>query len=147
MAPAATVTQTTQAHPHKKQRPPGILTGINSSTSSPSPSLAAKRLPPSNSHGSGSATSNGNGLRSANRTRRDGSNQLLGRGQRNNRSTSVAAENPTWMELPYGLCTRPLAPHGQELTIYSERRCVYFEEVQWSSPFIDHSSVPYNLPV
>lgn len=103
MAPVATQTQV-QAHPHKKRAPPpGILTGLNSSTSSPSPSMAAKRLPPTTSHGS--ALTNGNGLRSANRVRRDGSNQLLGRGQRNNshRSTSIAIETPTWMEIPYGL--------------------------------------------
>lgn len=109
MAPsAAAVATQTQAHPHKKRAPPpSVLTGLNSSTSSPSPSIAAKRLPPSNSHGSGFATVNGNGIRTGNRTRRDGSNQLLGRGHRNNsgglRSASMAVENPTWMQVPYGL--------------------------------------------
>lgn len=113
MAPAAVVMQS-QAHPHtqkKRAPPPGILTGLNS-TSSPSPSIASKRLPSSNAHGSNSASINGNGHRSANRVRRDGSNQLLGRGQRNNsgglRSASMAVENPTWMQIPYGLCSGTL---------------------------------------
>jgi len=84
----APVTTTTQALPAKIKRPvpPGIQTnGINSSTSSPSPSLSSAKLPNSAKNPPHSATSNGvgaSGPRSANRLRRDGSTQAFGRGQR-----------------------------------------------------------------
>ncbi|RFU27705.1 hypothetical protein B7463_g8631, partial [Scytalidium lignicola] len=89
MAPSATTVQalTTKV---KRPIPPGIQTnGINSSTSSPSPSMSARGLPsggvkyPPNSAASNASNS---GPRSANRTRRDTPGQLLGRGQR---TTSV----------------------------------------------------------
>lgn len=80
MAPAATATQTVSTK-IKRPIPPGIQTnGLNSSTSSPSPSMSTARLPSANSNGAASAV---NGPRSANRNRRDAPTQLLGRGQRN----------------------------------------------------------------
>jgi|SRR3954468_20759936 transcription factor SPT20 len=94
MAPAASVVQATT----KVKRPMAIQTnGINSSTSSPSPSMSAGRLPSGPKYPPNSATSNGGGnstgVRSANRAR---PGQLLGRGQRNNsaglRSGSVVGE-------------------------------------------------------
>lgn len=100
MAPSAVQSLST-----KVKRPPGIITnGIHSSTSSPSPSMSAGRLPggakyPPNSATSNGAGSNTSGARSANRVRRDGPAQLLGRGQRNGsvgvglRSGSVAGEH------------------------------------------------------
>jgi transcription factor SPT20 len=111
MAPSATAVQS------KIKRPPGIQTsginGINSRTSSPSPSMSAGRLPPGAKYpiNATTTTSNGisNGSRSAkDRTRRDGPPQLLGRGQRNNsvglRSASIAGESTAApiSEQPYG---------------------------------------------
>lgn len=100
MAPSATTVQTLAKT--KRPIPPGIQTnGINSSTSSPSPSMSAGRLPNSASKiPPNSATSNGigsaSGVRSANRARRDAPSQILGRGQRNTsvglRSGSIAGE-------------------------------------------------------
>ncbi|KAI9651383.1 hypothetical protein NHQ30_001425 [Ciborinia camelliae] len=95
MAPAASVAQAT----NKVKRPMSIQTnGINSSTSSPSPSMSAGRLPSGPKHSTNSATSNGGGnsagIRSANRNRQG---HALGRSIRNNsasgvRSGSVAGE-------------------------------------------------------
>ena len=86
----------------KAKRPPGIITnGVHSSTSSPSPSMSASRLPGGSAkYPPTSATSNGvgssSGARSANRIRRDAPGQLLGRGQRTSsvglRSASIAGE-------------------------------------------------------
>lgn len=95
MAPAASVTHAT----HKAKRPMSIQTnGIISSTSSPSPSMSAGRLPSGPKYPSNSATSNGggnnSGIRSANRNR---PGHAVGRGIRNNsastRSGSIAGEN------------------------------------------------------
>jgi len=101
MAPSATVTQSLSSK-IKRPVPPGIKTnGINSSNSSPSPSMSASRLPPAAKYPPNSATSNGvgpsnSGARSANRIRRETPGQSLGRGQRNNsvalRSASIAGE-------------------------------------------------------
>ncbi|KAG0648946.1 SAGA complex subunit spt20 [Hyphodiscus hymeniophilus] len=86
----------------KVKRPPGIITnGIHSSTSSPSPSMSASRLPGGSAkYPPNSATSNGAGsssnARSANRMRRDAPGHLLGRGQRNGsvglRSASIVGD-------------------------------------------------------
>lgn len=109
MAPSATSVQS------KMKRPLGIQTsginGINSRTSSPSPSMSAGRLPPGTKHPINGATNNGiaNGARSAkDRIRRDGPPQLLGRGQRNSsvglRSASIIGESAAApiSEQPYG---------------------------------------------
>lgn len=115
----APVTATAQSVPQKLKRPipPGIQTnGINSSTSSPSPSMSTGRLPNSAKIVPNSATSNGfggalsAGPRSANRLRRDGSTQALGRGQRNASGTGRGAglndeggEVPAAEPTPYGM--------------------------------------------
>ena len=102
MAPSASAT-TTQSLKVKRPTPAHIQTnGINSSTSSPSPSMSSSRLPGVAKYPPSSATSNGigggnSGARSANRSRKEGQAQLLGRGQRNNsvgglRSASIVAE-------------------------------------------------------
>jgi len=114
MAPSATTTQSLSSK-IKRPVPPGIQTnGINSSTSSPSPSMSAGRLPtpakyPPNSAANTGAGSITSGPRSANRQRRDAPPQLLGRGQRNSsvglRSSSIAGDSvaPQSVEpLPYG---------------------------------------------
>ncbi|KAK6607218.1 hypothetical protein H4I95_04867 [Botrytis cinerea] len=94
MAPAASVAQAT----NKVKRPMSIQTnGINSSTSSPSPSMSAGRLPSGSKNFQTPTTANGGGNssggRSANRNR---SGHTLGRGIKNNsagmRSGSVAEE-------------------------------------------------------
>ncbi|KAF7955082.1 uncharacterized protein EAE97_000341 [Botrytis byssoidea] len=94
MAPAASIAQAT----NKVKRPMSIQTnGINSSTSSPSPSMSAGRLPSGSKNSQNSAATNGagnsSGARSANRNR---SGHTLGRGMKNNsagiRSGSVAEE-------------------------------------------------------
>lgn len=102
MAPSTTATQS-QPSKVKRPVPPGIQTnGINSSTSSPSPSMSNSRLPstakyPPNSATSNGAGSNASGARSASRNRRDAPPQLLGRGQRNSsvglRSASLVGES------------------------------------------------------
>ncbi|CAG8956477.1 hypothetical protein HYFRA_00003863 [Hymenoscyphus fraxineus] len=101
MAPSATSTQSLSSKA-KRPIPPGIQTnGIHSSTSSPSPSMSAGRLPNSGKLPN-SATGNGVGAMSAGsraiaRARRDGSAQLLGRGQRNSsaglRSASLMGDS------------------------------------------------------
>ncbi|CZS97336.1 hypothetical protein WAI453_008549 [Rhynchosporium graminicola] len=89
MAPSASATQSQVVNPKvKRPIPPGIQTnGINSSTSSPSPSISNGKLPttaklPPNSATSNGAGSSSSGPRSASRVRRDAPAQLLGRGQR-----------------------------------------------------------------
>lgn len=114
MAPSATTTQSLSSK-IKRPVPPGIQTnGINSSTSSPSPSMSAGRLPSATkypnsvtSNGVGSSTS---GPRSANRIRREPSGPLLGRGQRYNsgglRSASLAGDHGSLQAsepMPYGM--------------------------------------------
>jgi len=102
MAPSASATAT-QSLKIKRPTPAHIQTsGINSSTSSPSPSMSSSRLPGVAKFPPNSATSNGvgggnsAGARSANRSRKEGQAQLLGRGQRNSsgglRSASIVAE-------------------------------------------------------
>jgi transcription factor SPT20 len=103
MAPSATTSQSISTK-IRRPVPHGIQTntnGINSSTSSPSPSMSAGRLPSAAKYAPSSATSNGvgsnsSGARSANRNRREGPGQILGRGQRNSsvglRSASIAGE-------------------------------------------------------
>jgi transcription factor SPT20 len=100
MAPSAAATQS-QSSKIKRPVPPGIQTnGIHSSTSSPSPSMSASRLPsgakPPNSANSNGIGNGNSGVRSANR-RRDAPPQLLGRGQRNSsvglRSASVVGDS------------------------------------------------------
>jgi len=102
MAPSTTAVQSLSAKV-KRPIPPGIQTnGINSSTSSPSPSMSASRLPgsgakyPPNSATSNGVGSRGAGVRATNRTPRDVPGQLLGRGQRNSsvglRSASIAGD-------------------------------------------------------
>ncbi|CZR57002.1 uncharacterized protein PAC_06891 [Phialocephala subalpina] len=105
MAPSATATQSLSAKV-KRPVPPGIQTnGINSSTSSPSPSMSASRLPnggskyPPNSASSNGIGNSSAGVRTASRIRRDAPPQLLGRGQRNSsvglglRSASIVGES------------------------------------------------------
>ncbi|KAH9216979.1 Spt20 family-domain-containing protein [Leptodontidium sp. 2 PMI_412] len=102
MAPSTTATQS-QPSKVKRPVPPGIQTnGINSSTSSPSPSISNSRLPsttklPTNPATSNGAGSNASGARSASRNRRDAPPQLLGRGQRNSsvgmRSASLVGDS------------------------------------------------------
>ncbi|KAL3424662.1 hypothetical protein PVAG01_03943 [Phlyctema vagabunda] len=101
MAPSAAAVQSSSATSTKAKRPipSGIQTnGINSSTSSPSPSMSAGRLPSAskqvnNPNGFGSSAS---AARSVNRLRRDPPGQALGRGQRNSsagmRSASLAGD-------------------------------------------------------
>lgn len=116
MAPSATATQSLSSKV-KRPVPPGIQTnGINSSTSSPSPSMSASRLPSAAKYPSASASSNGigntsSGARSATRIRRDAPAQLLGRGQRNSsaglRSASIVGESAVAQPAepqPYGRC-------------------------------------------
>ncbi|KAL2075702.1 hypothetical protein VTL71DRAFT_645 [Oculimacula yallundae] len=102
MAPSSTATQS-QTTKVKRPIPPGIQTnGINSSNSSPSPSISNSRLPPTTKYPPNSATSNGagssaSGPRSASRIRRDAPPHLLGRGQRNSsaglRSASLIGDS------------------------------------------------------
>lgn len=107
MAPAVSVAQAN----NKAKRPMSIQTnGINSSTSSPSPSMSAGRLPPGHKNPQNSATANGggnsSGARSANRNR---PGHTLGRGTKNNsagmRSGSIAGEfviSQVAQSQPYG---------------------------------------------
>lgn len=157
MAPSATVTQSMSAKV-KRPVPPGIQTnGINSSTSSPSPSMSAGRLPnatPRNT--SGSAASNGvpngsAGPRSASRIRRDTPAQLLGRGQRNSsvglRSASLMGESamiPAGPQ-PYSkLCTwaKEIKPNLSSL----DRR-VYLIQAQRQSAFVDNPPTSKPFPI
>ncbi|TVY21793.1 SAGA complex subunit spt20 [Lachnellula arida] len=112
MAPSATVVQSLSSKA-KRPIPPGIQTnGIHSSTSSPSPSISAGRLPnsgkPPNSAASNGAGNN-SGVRSASRAKRE-PGPLLGRGQRNSsvglRSASIVGDSAapqTAEPLPYVL--------------------------------------------
>jgi hypothetical protein len=145
MAPSATAVQS------KIKRPPGIQTsginGIHSSTSSPSPSMSAGRLPPGAKYPTNGVTSNGvgNGSRSAkDRIRRDGPPQLLGRGQRNNsvglRSASIVGESAAAAisEQPYSEFVR--YPKERKLTsIKSNQTNTFsrsFEDIRLVSSFI-----------
>lgn len=125
MAPSATTTQSMSSK-IKRPVPPGIQTnGINSSTSSPSPSMSASRLPSGSKVAPNSATSNGVGnssaVRSANRARRDAPPQLLGRGQRNGsvglglRSGSIVGDSV----VPQTLTPQPYGPSSIQF-----HRCV-----------------------
>ncbi|RQM07694.1 hypothetical protein DH86_00001712, partial [Scytalidium sp. 3C] len=82
MAPSATTVQSLTAKA-KRPMPPGIQTnGINSSTSSPSPSMPARGLPSGgakNAPNSAVSNASNSASRSVNRQR---PGQLLGRGQR-----------------------------------------------------------------
>ena len=114
MAPSATATQSLSSKIKRPVPVPhGIQTnGINSSTSSPSPSMSTSRLPSGSKVVPNPVTSNGVGnnsaARSANR-RRDAPPQLLGRGQRTSsvglRSGSIVGDPAVAHPLtpqPYG---------------------------------------------
>lgn len=94
MAPAASVAQATS----KAKRPMSIQTnGINSSTSSPSPSMSASKLGSGPKNSQNSITANGVGNNSGTRSAKGNrSGHTVGRGVKNNgagmRSGSVAGE-------------------------------------------------------
>jgi transcription factor SPT20 len=140
MAPSATTTQPVSSK-IKRPVPPGIQTnGINSSASSPSPSMSASRLPSGSKMGPNSATSNGVGNNSAvrppNRTRREAPPQLLGRGQRNGsvglglRSGSIVGDSVVAQTLtpqPYG--TLRIHSHTYGTKFGSEIQRIYPKKV------------------
>ena len=152
MAPSATATQSLSKI--KRPVPPGIQTnGINSSTSSPSPSMSTGRLPSAAKATPHSATTNGNGTsapRSANRNRRDGSSQLLGRGQRNGsvgvRSSSILGDSGAVQAppvMPYGM--EVSGCHRSLLTLHSQNRRVYSAEVPREPAIPDCPPTPDTL--
>ncbi|KAI9051422.1 hypothetical protein LZ554_004468 [Drepanopeziza brunnea f. sp. 'monogermtubi'] len=110
MAPTSvTATAQSQTSKFKRPVPPGIQTnGIHSSTSSPSPSMPASRLPSAAKYPPNSATSNGTGSssgpKSANRNKRDAPSQLPGRGQRN---SSVGLRSGGIMDFTIGQNAEP----------------------------------------
>ena len=152
MAPSATTMQS-MASKIKRPVPPGIQTnGMNSSTSSPSPSLSASRLPSGSKVAPNSATSNGVGnssaVRSANRSRREAPPQLLGRGQRNGsvglglRSGSIVGDSVAAQTLtpqPYG--TLSILCRENSAKSCSEIQQLYLAEIPWPATF-SHNSPP-----
>jgi transcription factor SPT20 len=155
MAPSATTTQSMSSK-IKRPVPPGIQTnGINSSTSSPSPSMSASRLPSGSKVAPNSATSNGVGnssaVRSANRSRREAPPQLLGRGQRNGsvglglRSGSIVGDSvvpQTLTPQPYG--TLSIQFHRCVINMSgSDIQRLYLAEISWPAPF-SHYPPPFH---
>ena len=140
MAPAASATAT-QSLKIKRPTPAHIQTnGINSSTSSPSPSMSSSRLPGVAKYPPSSAASTGTvggnpGSRSANRSRKEGQAQLLGRGQRHSsgglRSASIAAEMGTpHASGPQAYSMLNLELDFRMLMLCSQNGGLYSEEVQ-----------------
>lgn len=100
MAPVGTTVHHNVANKVKRPIPPGIQTNgmIQSSKSSPSPSMSAKK-PPSSAkqppHSASERSITASTVRPINRARREPSSQILGRNSRNSaglRSASMAAD-------------------------------------------------------